>query len=443
MIGLCKRVVILFGLFSLVCLFAYSHSTGAPGGKKDEPKKEVKKDDAKKDEAKKDDKKESKDKKEELKEEPKKEPFVLDAPAKELKGHKDWIFALTISADGKYFATAGRDGTVKIWDVEAGKDIQTLKPAADLKPQPDREIKGLAFLDGAAKVASSTGRWNKEKKYWEGEIKIWDAKTGKQIRSLKGHGDPIEGLAISKDGKFLASGSKDQTVKIWDVAAGKDVQTLKGHTGVVHAVAFAPDGKRLASASEDGTVKIWDHAAGKDLLTLTYVKKEEPKKEEPKKDDKKNDKDKKAEKDKAPAKDKEAKDKKNDKKDEKKAGVPRSFTCVAFTPDGKKVIAGNLDGVMKIWDVDTGKELGELKSHEGVWAIAFNSDGSRMATGGWDKTIRVWDTASWKELFVIKAHDGTVTTIAFSPSGQQIASGGIDGVLRLWSATTAPTPPKK
>src|SRR5262249_47750149 len=159
-----------------------------------------------------------KEKKEEPKEEPKKEPFVLDTPVKELKGHKDWIFALTISSDGKFIATASRDGTVKIWDVEAAKDMQTLKPAADLKPQPDREIKGLVFFEGGAKDASSTGRWNKEKKYWEGEIKTWDAKTGKQIGSWKGHGDPIEGLTISKDGKFLASGSKDQTAKIWDVA---------------------------------------------------------------------------------------------------------------------------------------------------------------------------------------------------------------------------------
>ena len=97
-----------------------------------------------------------------------------------------------------------------------------------------------------------------------------------------------------------------------------------------------------------------------------------------------NEKEKKAEKDKAPAKDKDAKDKKtdkkDDKKDEKKAGVPRPFTCVAFTPDGKKVVAGNLDGVIKIWDAETGKELGELKAHEGAWAIAFNSDGSRMAS---------------------------------------------------------------
>src|SRR5262245_56321529 len=439
MIGLSKRVVSLFGLFAFLTMFALSTSLSAPGGKKDEPKKEAKKDDAKKDDAKKDDKKDAKEKKDEIKEAPKKEPFVLDTPVKEMKGHKDWIFALVISGDGKMIATASRDGSVKIWDVEAGKDMQTLKPPADLKPQPDREIKGLVLLEGAAKVASSTGRWNKEKKVWEGEIKIWDAKSGKQIGSLKGHGDPIEALAISKDEKFLASCSKDQTCKILEVSAVKEIQNLKGHAGIVHAVAFAPDGKRLATASEDGTVKIWDSTSGKDLLTLTYTKKEEPKKEEPKKEEMKNDKDKKDEKDKAPVKDKQAE---KDKKEEKKAGVPRPFTCVAFSPDGKRVMGGNLDGIIKIWDVDTGKELGELKAHEGVWAIAFNSDGSRMATGGWDKTIRIWDTASWKELFAIKAHEGTVTTLAFTPSGQQIASAGTDGALRLWSATTAPIPEK-
>ena len=65
-------------------------------------------------------------------------------------------------------------------------------------------------------------------------------------------------MAFSPDGQRLASASVDETVKVWDAATGQETLTLKGHTGAVTSVAFSPDGKRLASASADGTVKVWD-----------------------------------------------------------------------------------------------------------------------------------------------------------------------------------------
>ena len=75
-------------------------------------------------------------------------------------------------------------------------------------------------------------------------------------------------MAFSPDGKRLASASWDKTVKVWDAATGQESLTLKGHTDGVMSVAFSPDGKRLASASEDQTVKVWDAATGQELLTL-------------------------------------------------------------------------------------------------------------------------------------------------------------------------------
>ncbi len=259
---------------STVLLFLTATWCGLPVGaqapKKDEtPKKEASKDDAAKEASQKNDVKDSapnKDapKTEEKKEEPKKEPFVADVPVKELKGHGDWINVLVISGDGKYLASASRDRTVKIWDMQTGQEISTLKGSPE-------NIKGLIFLEKSAKVASSTGKWNKEKKAWEGEIKIWDIKAGKEVRVIKGHGDSIEGLAVSKDGKYLASASADQTVKIWELATGKDVQTLKGHTDAVEAVAFSSDGKKLATAGADKTVRIWDAATGENVTTFKAV----------------------------------------------------------------------------------------------------------------------------------------------------------------------------
>ena len=75
-------------------------------------------------------------------------------------------------------------------------------------------------------------------------------------------------MAFSPDGKRLASASTDRTVKVWDAATGQETLTLKGHTDQVTSVAFSPDGQRLASASDDETVKVWDAATGQEILTL-------------------------------------------------------------------------------------------------------------------------------------------------------------------------------
>ena len=75
-------------------------------------------------------------------------------------------------------------------------------------------------------------------------------------------------MAFSPDGRRIVSGSYDETVKVWDAATGQEILTLKGHTGCVLSVAFSPDGRRIVSGSDDKTVKVWDAATGQEILTL-------------------------------------------------------------------------------------------------------------------------------------------------------------------------------
>ncbi len=178
-------------------------------------------------------------------------------------------------------------------------------------------------------------------------------------------------------------------------------QTIKGHTDAVLSASFSPDGKELVTTSADKTVRVWDIAGAKEIASFKVEKEVETK---------------------------DAKGKVSKVKE-----LGRDFSRAVFTNDGKKVIAGNLDGVIKIYDVEGKKELKELKAHEGVWALALSPDGAKLATGGWDQSIKIWNLADGKELRTIKAHLGTVTALAFSPNGQWLASGGTDNLVKIWS----------
>jgi WD40 repeat protein len=389
--------------------------------------KKDKKDDKK--DLKKEDKKD--DKKDPKKEEPKKEPFKPDQPQQEFKPDEkekaSWVFDVAFGSDGKTVAAAYRSHSVRIWDL-AKKNAQTIK-GPDAKGLGD--FKGLLYAndqifvgtgklikikekvkeetkDKAKEETKDKGKDKAKEKIKEiertareGEIKVWDAKTGKPGKSLSGHSLNIEGLAISKDGKTLASASDDQTIKIWDLSTGKDTQTIKGHTDRVTSVAFSPDGKRVVTTSRDETVRVWEIADAKEVASFKVERMVE------------------------------VKDPKGKVSQKKELG--REFTHALFTNDGKQVIAGNLDGIVKIYDVDGKKEARELKAHEGIWALALSPDGTKLATGGYDQTIKIWNVADGKELRTIKAHLGTVTSLAFSPNNLSLASGSIDGTVKIWS----------
>jgi eukaryotic-like serine/threonine-protein kinase len=364
----------------------------------------------------KDKKKEEKkaDKKEDKKEpekEVKKEPFVPDTPAIEFKGHTDWIMAVSFGPGGKTVASVSRNKIAKVWDLASKKEVQSVKDFPT-------ETKSLAYAGGQLFVG--TGKWDKKKNAWEGEIKIVSAKDGKGAKSLMGHSATIESLAFSKDGKFLASASDDNTALIWDVAAGKTTQTIKGHTDAVISASFSPDGKQLVTTSKDKTIRVWDIAGAKELALFkverTVEVKEQPKAKDVKGKDK--------------AKDGKAKDAKAP---TTQTELGREFTHAAFTNDGKQIVAGNLDGVVKIYDVEGKKEVKELKAHDGVLALALSPDGTKIATGGWDQLIKIWNASDGKELRTIKAHLGTVTALAFSADGQWLASGGTDNMVKIWS----------
>jgi hypothetical protein len=175
-----------------------------------------------------------------------------------LTGHTSGVTSVAFSPDGKRLATAGGGGDqVKVWDAATGQEIRTLKGHTSV-------VWGVAFSPDGLRLASAG----------QDGVKMWNAATGQEIRTLKGHTRVVTSVAFSPDGTRLASAGQDG-VKVWDVATGQEARTLKGHSGGVTSVAFSPDGQRLASGGGN-QVKVWDAATGQETLTLQDIGGREP-----------------------------------------------------------------------------------------------------------------------------------------------------------------------
>jgi WD40 repeat protein len=161
---------------------------------------------------------------------------------------------VAFSPDGQRLVSSCQDGTIKLWNAVTGREERTITghsgPAFGLAFSPDGT---RLAATGDIPHASGTA-------FVAGEVRVWDAATGQEVLVLRGHTATILGVAFSPDGRRLVTASRDARVKVWDTALGQETFTLTGHTGPVTSVAFSADGQRIASASLDGTVKLWDAA---------------------------------------------------------------------------------------------------------------------------------------------------------------------------------------
>ncbi|MEJ7592804.1 MAG: protein kinase [Planctomycetaceae bacterium] len=218
-------------------------------------------------------------------------------------------------------------------------------------------------------------------------VKVSDAVTGQELLTLKGHSGTVWKVAFSPDGQRLASVSSDKTARVWDGVTGQELLTLEGHTSWALSVAFSPDGLRLASGDYEGTIKWWDAVSGNELFS--------------------------------------------------QKGHYKQVWTVVFSSDGKQLASASFDPNIKIWDNSTGQELRTLIGHtKQVLGLAFHPDGMRLASSSYDMTLRLWDVASGRSLLTFSGHSHPVNSLAFSPDGTRLVSGGNDQMVKLWDAGT-------
>ena len=398
-----------------------------------------------------------------------------------MEGHTDVVNSAAFSPDGKYIVSASDDNTIRIWLAETG--TQAVEP---LQGHTDIVNSAVFSPDGKHIVSASD----------DNTIRIWEAKTGAQIvEPLQGHADDVNFAAFSPDGKYIVSASDDNTIRIWDAKTGAQMgEPLQGHTLWVKYAVFSPDGKYIVSASADNTIRIWDAGTGEpvkspigysyipyavfspngkyilyDIDVIWNVETWEPMYGPIEYDDflgaiemncsstgacrysfsqdgirfvwesgdiirisdimrrekgltlrghtiYSND-------------------------VNSAASIPYAsyVNTAAFSPDNKYVISASNDKTIRIWEAETGAQVGEpLQGHtDHVNSAAYSPTSKYIVSASNDKTIRIWEAKTGAQVGEpLQGHTDVVNSAAFSPDGKYIVSASNDNTIRIWDVKT-------
>ncbi len=289
------------------------------------------------------------------------------------------VRGVAFSPDGKQVASASEDGSIKIYDVSAPREPAVLSAHK-------KQILNLAFsADGRTLASGSHDR----------TVKIWDAKSGKEQGTFR----PFNGrLGLSSDGRILACADEDDLaykLNLWDVATGKLLAVVATETNGSYSLAFSPDGKQLATGGEDDIVVLWDVVAGHRVSLASR---------------------------------------------RTLMGHNNWVVALAFSPDGQILATGSFDSTVRLWELRSGKELSVLRGHrDRVYFVAFSPDGKILATGSSDRTVKLWDVATRQLRRTIQAPTLSVQTsfvAAISPNWTTLVLGDCDGTLKVLDLAT-------
>jgi WD40 repeat protein len=370
--------------------------------------------------------------------------------AGQLTGHTGAVYSAAFSPHGNILATAGADGTMRLWDVASHQPIAVFHSPTS--------VFSVAFSTNGRTLATSGA---------DTLVRLWDVASHQPIATLSGHTRWVDSVAFSPDGNILATASQDKMARLWDVASHRPIATLSGHTGFVRDVAFSPDGNTLATASQDGTARLWDVASHRPIATLSgYTGPVNSVAFSP--------------------------DGRTlatggtdgtarlwDVASHQPITIFSGYTdyiySVAFSPDGQTLAAGGADDTIRLWDVTSHRLLVTLTGHAvAVHNVTFSSDGQTIASTSEDATtklwniggtilwprpamkasgavfsadgrtlaiantdlrtnlISLWDTHSHRLLATLASQDGRLHQIVFNPDKRTIATANDNHTATLW-----------
>ena len=285
------------------------------------------------------------------------------------------VESVTWSPDSALIATAGREQVVRVWDARTGEPVRLLAGAMDT-------LRQVAWSpDGKHIAATSKDR----------VVRVWDSETGRLTHELRGHRDDTWGVTWSPDSTRLASASHDQTAIVWNVATEAPIATLTGHSDFVEGIAWSPDGESIATGSGDHTARIWDAQTGAQRLLLR--------------------------------------------------GHTDYVWNLAWSPDSRILASASSDHTVRLVGADDAKVLAVLRGHtDTVWGVTWSPSGAQLATSSTDGTAAVWDLRPrGAETVAVHGHRGPVNQAAWSADGRRIVTASDDTTVRRWhTANGAP-----
>jgi WD40 repeat protein len=263
----------------------------------------------------------------------------------------------------------------------------------------------------------------------EEEALRYKAQKWKCVHTIAGHSNWVCCVAISLDGKMLATGSSDNSIKLWNLNTGQEIYTLTGHSNRIHSVAFSPDGQTLASDSSDNTIKLWNVKTGQEICSISgqsnrvfpviFTSRET---------------------------------------NLTSSGQENSINLFNFrmgqevrtangssnrvfpvvvSVDGETFAGAGEDNTIKLWNLKTGEEIHTIAGHANwVTSVAFSPDGTTLASASVDETIKLWNLKTGQEICTMNGHSHWVNCVVFSPDGQTLASGSMDRTIKLWNLKT-------
>jgi WD40 repeat protein/serine/threonine protein kinase/tetratricopeptide (TPR) repeat protein len=286
------------------------------------------------------------------------------------------VRGVAYSPDGRRIASAHDDGSIVLWDARTGREIRSLTGHLGC-------VSSVTFDDDGGRLISGG---------FDGTVRVWDANTGQQKFVLPGHSRPVMSVAFRPGANQAASSEVASyntmatlgfEIKQWDLLRGREIRTLHQVPGWSYSVvAFTPDGRRLLSSWDwSGQLDIWDAESGKQIETRRH---------------------------------------------------PNPFHGLSVSPADGRLAFGYQDGTVGLSGPGLGRDIQSLRGHSSLPVVAFSRDGRRLASAGEDGAIQVWSVADGSEVTHLRGHTGGITALAFSPKGNFLVSSSADGTVKIW-----------